>query len=197
MITIHYFYTYSYYTPYKDYLIKPNYQEDLTLVKKEWPNIINTLVSLGSKSITQHILVHKLSSHARNCETKKAIWILNDLLMSIHVLKYVNDMKYRQYIQKCLNRGELFHKLVRAIRCYHKGKLNGRTDLEQTINNECTRLIANIIIYFNTLILSKVVELKEKAKQYADADKIKSFNPMSWQHLLFQGHFKIRGKNKK
>lgn len=47
-----------------------------------------------------------------------------------------------------------------SIRCQlgiAGGVLTGRTDIEVEISNQCARLIANAIIYYNSAILSRLV----------------------------------------
>ena len=48
----------------------------------------------------------------------------------------------------------------RAISYVNSGKFRVKTEAEQQIWNECSRLIANAIIYYNTLILSRIYEQK-------------------------------------
>ena len=51
----------------------------------------------------------------------------------------------------------------RAISYVNSGKFRVKTEAEQQIWNECSRLIANAIIYYNTLLLSRVYEQKVAA----------------------------------
>jgi hypothetical protein len=61
----------------------------------------------------------------------------------------------RQSVQKALNRAESYHRLRRAIAYVNFGKLRVKTEAEQ-----CSRLTANAIIYYNTLLRSRVYEAK-------------------------------------
>jgi len=64
----------------------------------------------------------------------------------------------RNNVQRSLNRGESFHQLMSAIRRIGNKKIIGKTDVKLEINNECTRLIANCIIYYNTALLSNIYQ---------------------------------------
>jgi hypothetical protein len=56
------------------------------------------------------------------------------------------------------NRIESYHQLRSAIaQVGGKKELTGRTDIEIEISNQCARLIANAIIYYNSGILSRLV----------------------------------------
>ncbi|WGS87878.1 Tn3 family transposase [Methylomonas sp. UP202] len=55
--------------------------------------------------------------------------------------------------------------MCRAISYVNGGKFRVKTETEQQIWNECSRLIANANIHYNTLILSRVYELKLAARR--------------------------------
>jgi hypothetical protein len=59
-----------------------------------------------------------------------------------------------------LGRREVERRLRSAIAYVQAGKLRVKTEAEQQVWQECTRLIANAIIYYNTLLLSHVAEQK-------------------------------------
>jgi TnpA family transposase len=59
---------------YAGSLIKPARKTFDALIVKEWPNIQRILASLAQKDVTQATVVRKLSSYARQNQTKKALW---------------------------------------------------------------------------------------------------------------------------
>ena len=98
----------------------------------------------------QSVIIAKLSSYPRKNRTKKALWELDNL--------------------RALKRGESYHKLVRAVAYANGGKLRVRTDQEQQLWSECSRLLANCIIYYNACILSELLERAERRQDYQRAD---------------------------
>ena len=64
-----------------------------------------------------------------------------------------------------------------------------KTEAEQHIWNECSRLIANAVIYYNTLLLSRVYEQKLASGDQAAADIVKGISPNAWQHVHLIGAF--------
>ena len=111
------------------------------------------MASLMQKDVTQATVVRKLSSYARQNETKKALWELDNILRTNYLLDFIDDPALRQNVQKALNRGESYHRMRRAISYVNSGKFRVKTEAEQQIWNECFRLIANAIIFYNTLLL--------------------------------------------
>jgi TnpA family transposase len=114
---------------------------------------------------------------------------MNSVLMTEHLLKYIGDLDFRQAIQGGLCRGEAYHQLRRTI-----GKINGRhfrgtSDIQMMVWNECARLLANCVIFYNAMILN---ELKEESDSRGDVErsqKLIRFSPAAWAHINFQGRF--------
>lgn len=167
----------SYYAKFK---IKPNFLAEEKLIIKHWSTIQRYSYSVFTKKSTQSNLVYKLNKSTDSCEEKKALWEFNRILMSIHILRCIKDKNYRQKMQKALNRGEIFHKFIRAIRSYHDGKMRVSSNLEQDLNYLCSHFVSLLIIYMNTFFLS----------EYPDDKKIKKASPFATVHINFHGYFR-------
>jgi hypothetical protein len=145
---------------YTGYLIKPSRKTFDALIVKEWPNIQRILASLAQKDVTQATIVRKLSSYARQNQTKKA-----------------------------LNRGEAYHRMRRAISSVNSGKFRVKTEAEQQVWSECSRLIANAIIYYNTLLLSRVYEQKLALNDQEAIKILRGISPVAWRDVNLIGNF--------
>lgn len=176
---------------YENLQIKPTHKIKSNLIIEEWENILKIKLSLALKTTTQSTIISKLSSYERKNRTKSALWEFDNIIRSIHILCYIDDIQYRQNIQKALNRGESYHKLRRAVSYANGGKLRVRTELAQQIYNECGRLLANNIILYNTRLLSKLLELKEKDSKATEIEQIKYISPIAWQHINMYGRYEF------
>ncbi len=174
---------------YAGALIKPGRKTLDALIVREWPNIQRILASLAQKDVTQATIVRKLSSYARQNQTKKALWELDSICRTIHILDFIDDPMLRQSVQKALNRGEAYHRLRSAIAYVHAGKLRVKTEAEQQVWHECTRLMANAIIYYNTLLLSHVAEQKVEAGDQDAFAMLQGVSPVAWRHVHLTGTF--------
>src|SRR5271166_3934379 len=105
------------------------------LILAEEDNIQHILASLALKVTRQSVIIAKLSLYPRKNRTKKALWELDNLRRSLHLLNYVDSPQFQRNIQRALNRGESYHKLVRAVAYANGGKLRVRTDQEQQQNH--------------------------------------------------------------
>jgi hypothetical protein len=116
----------------------------------------------------------------------------DNILKSLYLLDYIDFVQLRKNVQKALNRGEIYHKLHRAISYANFGKLRFKTQNEQNIWEECGRLIANCIIYYNTCILSNLMEHMQKNGDSKGAALMKDVSPVAWPHIILQGCFEFK-----
>jgi hypothetical protein len=97
----------------------------------------------------------------------------------------------RKNVQRAVNRGEEYHQLRRAIAYAHGGRFRVRSQHEQEIWNECARLVANVVVYYNALILSEVLDELQKRGEIAAIEILKRVSPIAWQHINFYGHYRF------
>ena len=176
---------------YEKYLIVPKDKYNEALIEDEWNNLQHIFASILMNHTTQPIVVKKLSSHERKTRTQKALWEYNKILMDSHILRFIDDPELRKTIRSALNRGEGYHQLTGKIGSVHGSKFKGTTELELTIWIECSRLIANCIIYYNALILSKIYEAQEKLRNKEILEFIKRLSPIAWRHIILNGLYEF------
>jgi TnpA family transposase len=176
---------------YDDLLIKPSSQTNITLIKDTWPELLPIFVSLLSHDSKQENIIKTLSSHDFRSDIKDAIWELNNILKSIHHLKYVDDPEYRRYIRTALNRGEAYHQILEKIMAVGGSSFRGMSELEVEIWNECARLIALIIIYYNMHLLSKLYENALLRNDTAAIEFLRHISPVASQHININGLYEF------
>jgi TnpA family transposase len=176
---------------YKDCLVRPSHKINKQLIMKEWDNILHILASLAMKETSQSIIIRKLSSYTKQNNTLKALIEFDKVIMSIYMLKYIDDNKVRQRVYRALNRGEAFHQLRSGILKISGKQIDGRTELDLNISNECNRLLANCIIFYNTSLLSSLLELHRGKKDKKICEKIKRLSPVAWRHINLVGKFEF------
>lgn len=175
---------------YKGYLIHPVGQIDRQLIEEEWPNIKPIIVALGIKEMTQSTLIKKLCTYTTDNRTRKAIFEYDKLIRSIYTMKYLQNRKLQRDVHRSQNRVESYHQLRAAIATvYGRKQLIGRGERELEVSNQCGRLLANAIIYYNSAILSKLREKYEAESNKKGLAMLKKISPAAWRHIHFQGHF--------
>jgi len=131
-----------------------------SIIIKEWETIQRIVVSLKNKTTTQSAIVRKLSSYSKNHSLLQALTEYDRLIKSNYILEYIDDENLRSYVQRALNRGEAYHQLRRTVAAVNGNRFRGGSDSEIDLWNECARLLTNVIIYFNSLVLSRLLAQK-------------------------------------
>ncbi len=171
--------------------IKPIRKLNTALIIEEWDNIQRIMVSLALKTVTQSIIVGKLSAYARKNKTKRALWEYDNIIRSLYLLDYVDSVPLRQNVQRALNRGESYHQLRRAVSYANFGKLRFKSEYEQQIWGDCARLLTNCIIYYNAVILSDLLTHSDSNDDAARVALLSLVSPVAWQHINFYGRYEF------
>lgn len=179
---------------YSHCIIKPKKVINHKRIIGEWDNIQRVLASLVMGEITQSIIVEKFSSSKLHNRLKKALSEYNDILKSLHLLEFIDNYTYRSAIRAVLSRVESHHKLRRAIMKVGGGKFFGRSVVENEIWNQCTRLIANCIVYYNALLIDETMRSlnEQKIDEYL-LYYIKSISPIAWTNVNLNGKYEFKG----
>lgn len=176
-------------------IIKPSAQVSETLILAEAENLHRIFASMALKTTTQANLVRKLSSYARKNRTKKALWELDNIYMSLYLLDYIDNIEFRRDVQRALNRGEAYHQLQRAITHPNGGRFRGTTDHDMAIESECSRLLANAIIYYNMDMLSQLWQYLKSEGRFKEAEQVKRLSPVAWRHINLFGRYEFYGNH--
>lgn len=175
---------------YKRYIIKPSKQINRGLIIKEADNILRIVATLALKKNTQSNIVRKLSSYKSN-DTLKALIELDKIIMSLYILDYIDDEEMRRCVHRSLNRGESYHQLRSAISKVSGKKLIGKTEIELVITNECARLLAICIIFYNAYLLSRIYEHCKSKDMTEECRKVVKLSPVAWQHVGLIGKYEF------
>jgi TnpA family transposase len=178
---------------YEKFLIAPVGQIDLQAIMDEKANIDQIVATLGLKEMTQGTLIRKLCTYTAPNPTRRAIFEFDKLIRSIYTLRYLRDPQLQRNVHRSQNRIESYHQLRSAIaQVGGKKELTGRTDIQIEISNQCARLIANAIIYYNSAILSRLLTKYEASGNAKALAMIKKITPTAWRHVHLNGHYTFR-----
>ncbi len=71
------------------------------------------------------------------------------------------------------------------------GKLRFKTEHEQQIWQECSRLITNCIIYYNATILSNLLAHRTSIGDLEGVAQLKKISLVAWQHINSHGRYEF------
>lgn len=170
-------------------IIRLKKQFNIKLIAQEWENIQHIICSLSRKTTVQSTVVKKLSNAKRSGKTLAALREYDRIIKCIYVLYYADNKTLRQFVQQALNRGEAYHQLRRAIASVNGNQFRGGDDYQIDQWNDCARLIANCVIYYNSAILSGLVDKFEKENNKKAIDVLANLSPVAWRHILLGGNY--------
>lgn len=147
--------------------------------------------------MTQGTLIRKLRTYTAPNPTWRAIFEFDKLVRSIYTLRYLRDPQLERNVHRSQNRIESYHQLRSAIsKVGGKKELTGRTDIEIEISNQCARLIANAISYYNSAIMSRLLIRYEASANTKAIALITQISPTAWRHILLNGHYTFQSDGK-
>jgi len=156
----------------------------------EHAKIDQIVATLGLKEMTQSTLIRKLCALPQQNRTRKAIFEFDKLIRSIYTLHYLRDPQIERDVHRSQNRIESYHQLRSFIsQVSGKKQLIGRTDLDVAISNQCARLIANVVIAYNSIMLSILIDKYNAVGNEKIIGLLQKISPVAWQHIHFLGHY--------
>jgi TnpA family transposase len=180
---------------YADFLIQPMGLIDRHLIAAEKSNLDHIAATLGLKEMSQSVLVRKICTLSGHHRTRKALFEYDKLIRTIYTLRYLRDPQLQRDVHRSENRIESYHQLRSTIAQVNgKQELTGRTDLDVDISNQCGRLIANVVIAYNSMLLSGLLTRYLTSDNDKALDSLRRISPAAWQHLHFLGHYAFRDK---
>ena len=162
---------------------------NIKLIEQEWEQIQRIICSLSRKTTKQSTVIKKLSNSKRGTRTLLALREYDRLIKCLYLLEYVDNKTLRQFVQKALNRGEAYHQLRRAIASVNGNQFRGGNDYQIEQWNDCARLIANCIIYYNSALLSVLLEKFEKSNNQEAIEVLSNLSPVAWAHIQLAGNY--------
>ena len=171
-------------------MIQLSQEIDVKLIESEWDSIQRILCSLSNKTASQNTIVRKLSNGKNR--TLSALHEYDRLVKSIYILNYIDRAELRHYVQQALNRGEAYHQLRRAIATVNGAKFRGGNDYQVDLWNDCGRLVANCIIYYNSSLLSTLLQISEEEGRTELEKYFSQLSPVAWRHINLNGEYSFR-----
>ena len=169
--------------------ILPDRYINIKIIQEHWDDILRFIATIKLKEATASQLFKRLSSYSKHHPLYTAIKAFGQIIKSIFILKFIDDLKLRQAITRQLNISELTNKFSKAVFCGGNQEFNYETKEEQIIVESCKRLIKNAIICWNYLYLSQLLADADEDKKGELLNIIKNGSVQVWKHVNFHGEF--------
>ena len=179
---------------YAAFSLPPAGQIDRRLIAAELDTIDRIVATLALQETSQAALVHKLCSLAPQNRARKAVFEYDKLVRSLYTLEYIRNPELQRDVHRSQNRIEAYHQLRSVIaQIAGRKQLIGNTELDVFLTPQCGRLLALVIVAYNSILLSAVLNRHHQAGDQAADARLQKISPVAWQSILFLGRYAFHG----
>ena len=162
---------------------------NIEIIQEHWDDILRLIATIKLKETTASQLFKRLSSYSKKHPLYTAIKAFGQIIKTIFLLVYIDDVQFRQSIGKQLNISELTNKFSKAIAYANSQELDYATKEEQILAEGCKRLIKNSIICWNYFYLSQLLADSDDHEKENLLNIMKNGSIQTWKHINLQGEF--------
>jgi len=148
-----------------------------------WDQVVRMIASLQQRIVSPSLVLHRLGSYARQNSIHKALAEIGRVHKTVHILRTLNDEKYRRRMGRELNKGEAAHDLSRFL-CFGKeGVLRGREFGDQVHTFSCLSVLHNAVVAWNILHIESIVNQLRAEGKNCDDHILSLTTPLMRKHL--------------
>ena len=174
----------------KGYKILPVSTVNTEIIEEQWDQILRLIATLKLKETTASQLLKRLSSYSRQHPLYRALKAFGQIIKSIYLLQYIDDVRLRQSVEKQLNKLESSNKFAKAVFYGNNQEFQQETKEEQLVAEGSKRLIENSIILWNYLYVSqKIAETETEEERKKLITVVKNSSVIAWEHINLQGEY--------
>jgi len=143
--------------------IRPHKKVNVKLFRAEHDRILRLVVSIKLKESNASDILRRFNSYSRQHTLYRALKTFGQIISTLFILRYTDDLEMRQAIEAQLNRIEESNNFTRAVavgnpRGFRQGEKEG-----QELAEGCNRLIRNSIVVWNCLWLTRKLATTDSA----------------------------------
>ncbi|MCJ8335762.1 MAG: Tn3 family transposase [Epibacterium sp.] len=172
------------------WVVGPSKTINEAVIRDNWDDLLRLVTTIKLKENTASDIFRRLNSYSRQHALYQTLKAFGQIIKSLFILRYVDDLALRQAIEKQLNKVELANRFTRAVAVGNPREYTQTEKEEQEIAEACNRLIRNAIICWNYLYLARQVEKELDAEARENLMRlIAVHSPMSWGHINMLGEY--------
>ena len=173
-----------------DWIIAPDKTINETLIRENRDALMRPVATIKLKENTASDIFRRLNSCSRQHALYQTMKAFGQIIKSLFILRYIDDLALRQAIERQLNKVELANRFTRAVAVGNPREFTQAEKEEQEIAEACNRLIRNSIICWNYLHLAH--QLKKAPDEEAREELrrvIAAHAPVAWAHINMLGEY--------
>ena len=131
----------------------PDKYVNVELVEASWDDILRLVATIKLKETTASDIFRRLNSYAKQHVLYRALKAFGQIIKSLFILRYLDDLALRQAVERQLSRVELAHRFTRDVAVGNPREFLQAEKEDQEIAEACNRLTKNSIVCWNYLYL--------------------------------------------
>jgi TnpA family transposase len=172
------------------YPLLPDGYINESLIEDQWDEMLRFCATIRLKVTTASQLFRRLNSYSKQHPLYKALKEYGKIPKTLFILKYCDDLEFRQAIEKQLNKGESANKFSKAVSFGHSQEFTQSEKEDQEIAEACRRLIKNAVVCWNYLYLSQLLVAEKKPQRRTEMiAAIRHGSVITWSHFNLHGEF--------
>ncbi len=168
-------------------LVGGKIREDLLVAN--WPDLFRCAATMVAGRIAPSQLLRKLASYPRQNDLAAALREVGRIERTLFIIDWILDADMQRRVQIGLNKGEAHHALKNALRIGRQGEIRDRTTEGQHYRIAGLNLLAAVIIYWNTVHLSRAVIERRNEGLDISPELLAHISPLGWAHILLTGEY--------
>ena len=162
----------------------------MNLIRDNWDDLLRLVTTIKLKENTASDIFRRLNSYSRQHALYQTMKAFGQIIKSLFILRYINEVELRQAIEKQLNKVELSNRFARAVAVGNPQEYTQTEKEDQEIAEGCNRLIKNSIICWNYLYLERQLEKMTDAEVKENLLRMMAtHSPMAWAHINLLGEY--------
>ena len=182
----------------KGWKITPDHYVNEKLLHQNWDDLLRLVATIKLKENTASDIFQRLNSYSKQHALYQTIKAFGQIIKSLFILRYLDEVELRQAIEKQLNKIELANRFTRAVAVGSPREFVQAEKEDQEIAETCNRLIKNCIICWNYLYLThKLKYMSDGNKKEQLRSVISRHSIMSWAHINMLGEYDFSEEKRK
>jgi TnpA family transposase len=182
----------------KDWKIVPDHYVNEKLLHQNWDDLLRLVITIKLKENNASDIFRRLNSYSKKHALYQTVKAFGQIIKSLFILRYLNEVELRQAIEKQLNKVELANRFTRAVAVGSPREFTQVEKEEQEIAETCNRLIKNCIICWNYLYLThKLKQMSDTKGKELLLNIISSHSIMTWAHINMLGEYDFSEEKRK
>lgn len=173
-----------------DWAIAPAKYVNEAAIRENWDDLLRLVATIKLKEAAASDIFRRLNAYSRQHRLYKAMKAFGQVVKSLFILRYLDDLELRQAVEKQLNKVELANRFTRAVAVGSPREFAQTEKQEQEIAEACNRLIKNCIICWNYLYLARQLERTATPEEHDKLLRIiATHSPIAWAHINMLGEY--------